>query len=240
MIASGEKITYRDIGEKMHGLGTPEDLGRFLTKFPINKIKFREMRWENPIDLRDAATPDEAKAKIEEQRAAFLTDLMNKGVSEPRNLEELAISLIGKDIYEILVWIFFSRRCRITIFLAYERTCVGRLQNGNPRGFIYYTKSYLNMSQTIQKHLRNLWPEIEGRFLICFLCRGIYSIIIVDGYFDSFLNVRKKLRFQNIFHINGYMDIMLNSCSRFISCITIFESYINRVSRVLYRLANQI
>ena len=44
MIASGEKITYRDIGEKMHGLGTPEDLGRFLTKFPINKIKFREMR----------------------------------------------------------------------------------------------------------------------------------------------------------------------------------------------------
>ena len=50
-----------------------------------------------------AATPDEAKAKIEEQRAAFLADLRRQGVSEPRNLEEQAISLIGKDIYELLI-----------------------------------------------------------------------------------------------------------------------------------------
>ena len=49
------------------------------------------------------ATPDEARAKIEEQRAAFLADLMNKGVLEPRNLEEQAISLIGHDIYELLI-----------------------------------------------------------------------------------------------------------------------------------------
>lgn len=49
------------------------------------------------------ATPDEAKAKIEEQRAAFLDDLRRQGVSEPRNLEEQAISLIGHDIYELLI-----------------------------------------------------------------------------------------------------------------------------------------
>ena len=49
------------------------------------------------------ATPDEAKAKIEEQRAAFLNDLRRQGVSEPRNLEEQAISLIGRDIYELLI-----------------------------------------------------------------------------------------------------------------------------------------
>lgn len=49
------------------------------------------------------ATPDEAKAKIEEQRAAFLNDLRRQGISEPRNLEEQAISLIGKDIYELLI-----------------------------------------------------------------------------------------------------------------------------------------
>ena len=49
------------------------------------------------------ATPDEARAKIEEQRAAFLADLRRQGVSEPRNLEEQAISLIGKDIYELLI-----------------------------------------------------------------------------------------------------------------------------------------
>ena len=51
----------------------------------------------------DTATPDEARAKIEEQRAAFLDDLRRQGVSEPRNLEEQAISLIGKDIYELLI-----------------------------------------------------------------------------------------------------------------------------------------
>ncbi len=49
------------------------------------------------------ATPDEARAKIEEQRAAFLADLRRQGVSEPRNLEEQAISLIGRDIYELLI-----------------------------------------------------------------------------------------------------------------------------------------
>lgn len=49
------------------------------------------------------ATPDEAKAKIEEQRAAFLDDLRRQGMSEPRNLEEQAISLIGHDIYELLI-----------------------------------------------------------------------------------------------------------------------------------------
>ena len=49
------------------------------------------------------ATPDEAKVKIEEQRAAFLDDLRRQGVSEPRNLEEQAISLIGRDIYELLI-----------------------------------------------------------------------------------------------------------------------------------------
>lgn len=51
----------------------------------------------------DTATPDEARAKIEEQRAAFLADLQRQGVSEQRNLEEQAISLIGKDIYELLI-----------------------------------------------------------------------------------------------------------------------------------------
>ncbi|MDR2406519.1 MAG: UDP-galactopyranose mutase [Bacteroidales bacterium] len=41
-------------------------------------------------------TPDKAKAKIEEQRKAA-------GITTPRNLEEQAISLVGKDIYEILI-----------------------------------------------------------------------------------------------------------------------------------------
>jgi UDP-galactopyranose mutase len=41
-------------------------------------------------------TPEEAKAKIEEQRK-------EAGITEPQNLEEQAISLVGKNIYEILI-----------------------------------------------------------------------------------------------------------------------------------------
>lgn len=41
-------------------------------------------------------TPDEAKAKIDEQKKQY-------HIEQPKNLEEQAISLIGKDIYEILI-----------------------------------------------------------------------------------------------------------------------------------------
>lgn len=48
-------------------------------------------------------TPDEAKAKIEEQKAEAVAAMKAAGVSEPRNLEEQALMLIGKDIYEALI-----------------------------------------------------------------------------------------------------------------------------------------
>ena len=48
-------------------------------------------------------TPEEAKAKIEEQRQEALERMKADGVTEPRSLEEQAQLLIGKDIYEILI-----------------------------------------------------------------------------------------------------------------------------------------
>ena len=48
-------------------------------------------------------TPAEAQAKIEEQRQEALERMRADGVTEPRNLEEQAQLLIGKDIYEILI-----------------------------------------------------------------------------------------------------------------------------------------
>lgn len=48
-------------------------------------------------------TPEEAKAKIEEQKAEAVATMKAAGVSEPRNLEEQALMLIGKDIYEALI-----------------------------------------------------------------------------------------------------------------------------------------
>ena len=48
-------------------------------------------------------TPAEAEAKIEEQRQEALEKMKADGVTEPRNLEEQAQLLIGKDIYEVLI-----------------------------------------------------------------------------------------------------------------------------------------
>ena len=48
-------------------------------------------------------TPEEAKAKIEEQKQEALQRMQDAGITEPRNLEEQAILLIGKDIYEQLI-----------------------------------------------------------------------------------------------------------------------------------------
>lgn len=48
-------------------------------------------------------TPAEAKAKIEVQRREAMAEMQRAGVEEPRNLEEQAQLLIGKDIYEKLI-----------------------------------------------------------------------------------------------------------------------------------------
>jgi UDP-galactopyranose mutase len=48
-------------------------------------------------------TPAEAQAKIQEQRQEALEKMRADGATEPRNLEEQAQILIGKDIYEILI-----------------------------------------------------------------------------------------------------------------------------------------
>ena len=47
--------------------------------------------------------PEEAKAKIEEQKTEAVAAMKAVGVTEPRNLEEQALMLIGKDIYEALI-----------------------------------------------------------------------------------------------------------------------------------------
>ena len=48
-------------------------------------------------------TPEEARQKIDEQRQEALEKMRAEGVSEPRNLEEQAMLLIGRDIYEVLI-----------------------------------------------------------------------------------------------------------------------------------------
>lgn len=48
-------------------------------------------------------TPNEAYAKIEEQKSTAIALMKAEGIIEPRNLEEQARVLIGNDIYELLI-----------------------------------------------------------------------------------------------------------------------------------------
>ena len=66
-----------------------------LYNLPFNMNTFYQM-W-------GVTTPAEATAKIEEQKAKAIARMKVDGVTEPRNLEEQAQMLIGKDIYEKLI-----------------------------------------------------------------------------------------------------------------------------------------
>lgn len=66
-----------------------------LYNLPFNMNTFYQM-W-------GTITPQDAKNKIEEQRQEALNKMKQEGVKEPRNLEEQAQLLIGKDIYNALI-----------------------------------------------------------------------------------------------------------------------------------------
>lgn len=66
-----------------------------LFNLPFNMNTFYQM-WH-------ITTPEEAQHKIEEQREEIRRKLSQNGVTEPRNLEEQALMLVGTDIYEALI-----------------------------------------------------------------------------------------------------------------------------------------
>jgi len=66
-----------------------------LYNLPFNMNTFNRL-W-------GVTTPEQAKQKIEEQRREAVEQMKRDGVSEPRNLEEQALLLVGRDIYEKLI-----------------------------------------------------------------------------------------------------------------------------------------
>ena len=66
-----------------------------LYNLPFNMNTFYQM-W-------GVKTPAEARATIDEQRREAVAKMRAEGISEPRNLEEQALTLIGRDIYERLI-----------------------------------------------------------------------------------------------------------------------------------------
>lgn len=107
-----------------------------LYSLPFNMYTFNKM-W-------GVVTPEEAAAKIEEQRR-------EAGIKEPKNLEEQAISLVGTDIYEKLIKGYtekqWGRPChqlpafiikRLPVRLTFDNNYFNALYQGIPIGG--YTK----------------------------------------------------------------------------------------------------
>jgi len=120
-----------------------------LYSLPFNMYTFNRM-W-------GVVTPEEAAAKIEEQRRAA-------GITEPKNLEEQAISLVGTDIYEKLVKGYtqkqWGRPCdqlpafiirRLPVRLTFDNNYFNALYQGIPVGG--YTKMVARMLEGIEVRL---------------------------------------------------------------------------------------
>ena len=120
-----------------------------LYSLPFNMYTFNKM-W-------GVVTPDEAAAKIAEQKAAA-------GITEPKNLEEQAISLVGTDIYEKLIKGYtqkqWGRPCtelpnfiikRLPVRLTFDNNYFNALYQGIPIGG--YTRLVENMLNGIEVRL---------------------------------------------------------------------------------------
>lgn len=137
-----------------------------LYSLPFNMYTFNKM-W-------GVITPEEAKAKIEEQRK-------ESGITEPKNLEEQAISLVGKDIYEKLIKGYtmkqWGRPCnklpasiirRLPVRFTFDNNYFNAAYQGIPIGG--YTKMVEKMLDGIEVRLNedylknpNKWNEMAEK-----------------------------------------------------------------------------
>lgn len=163
-----------------------------LYSLPFNMYTFNKM-W-------GVVTPEEAAAKIEEQRKAA-------GITEPKNLEEQAISLVGTDIYEKLIKGYtekqWGRLCtelpafiikRLPVRLTFDNNYFNALYQGIPVGG--YTKMVANMLDGIEVRLQTDYlknkAELDG------LAEKVIYTGPIDAYFDYELGTLeyRSVRFE--------------------------------------------
>ena len=162
-----------------------------LYSLPFNMYTFNKM-W-------GVVTPEEAAAKIEEQRKEI--------THEPQNLEEQAISLVGRDIYEKLIKGYtekqWGRDCkdlpafiikRLPVRLTFDNNYFNALYQGIPNGG--YTQMVANMLQGVEVRLGVNYLANKAE-LDALADRVIYTGPI-DAYFDYSLGTLqyRSVRFE--------------------------------------------
>ena len=163
-----------------------------LYNLPFNMNTFSKM-W-------GIRTPGEAKAIIEKQRK-------ETGITEPKNLEEQAISLVGTDIYEKLIKGYtekqWGRDCkelpsfiikRLPVRLTFDNNYFNALYQGIPVGG--YTKMIANLLDEIEVRLST--DYLENKAELDALADKVVYTGPIDAYFDYKLGTLeyRSVRFE--------------------------------------------
>ncbi len=163
-----------------------------LYSLPFNMYTFNKM-W-------GVVTPQEAADKIEAQRKAA-------GITEPKNLEEQAISLVGTDIYEKLVKGYtekqWGRPCdqlpsfiikRLPVRLTFDNNYFNALYQGIPVGG--YTKLVEHLLQGVEVQLNV--DYLEKKTELDTMAEKVVYTGPIDAYFGYQLGTLeyRSVRFE--------------------------------------------
>ncbi len=168
-----------------------------LYSMPFNMYTFNKM-W-------GVVTPEEAAAKIEEQKKEI--------TGEPQNLEEQAISLVGRDIYEKLVKGYtekqLGRDCkelpafiikRLPVRLTFDNNYFNALYQGIPIGG--YTKLVENLLEGIEVRLNEDYLEDKAKWNA--MAEKVVYTGAIDAYFDYALG---NLEYRSVRFENEILDV---------------------------------
>ena len=146
-----------------------------LYSLPFNMYTFNKM-W-------GVVTPEEAAAKIEEQRKEI--------THEPQNLEEQAISLVGRDCKDLPAFIIK----RLPVRLTFDNNYFNALYQGIPIGG--YTKMITNLLDGIEVRLNT--DYLENKAELDALANKIVYTGPIDAYFGYKLGTLeyRSVRFEN-------------------------------------------
>lgn len=158
-----------------------------LYNLPFNMNTFYQM-W-------GVLTPTAAREKIEEQRADVVAAMRIAGIQEPRNLEEQALLLVGRDIYEKLIKGYtekqWGRKCtelpafiikRLPLRFVFDNNYFNDSYQGVPKG---------GYNRLIQGLLAGIETRIETNFFTDrTLWESIADKIVFTGKIDEFYNYK--------------------------------------------------
>lgn len=167
-----------------------------LYNLPFNMNTFYQM-W-------GVTTPAEAQAKLDEQRAEAVAKMKAEGIDEPRNLEEQALVLIGRDIYERLIKGYtekqWGRKCtelpafiikRLPVRLVFDNNYFNNTYQGIPIGG--YNKLIDGLLDGVETQVNTDFFDDRGKWKV------VADKIVYTGKIDEYFNYALgKLEYRTV------------------------------------------